>query len=780
MKTFLSKITAAIAGRIAGTGANKYESSDLGKDLDAYNGIYAEGLDITPEINIPGLITSIGTNYDSAGAQASWSRSDYIRIYENQELTVLPIISIAGYLSIAFYESASADSFISGVENITTEQDIMPPTNALYYRVSARNTEIENSYVKNKNAITFKAIKDVDDIPDASIKPEKLAPGFRYDDLSARNTLGGYKIEIKADYNLFNDVQEVEQGLINADGSEYNSGGSDPYYSRSKYITCYPDMSIFTNIVNTQPTFLVLAFYDINKTFISGVLGDAGDTVTATPEGAFFYRVAYKNGQLATDVFKVNSTYSKYVDYKVKFDNTNSQVSVDLTLPPYIYTTCNDINYTTSSLNGTLQRNYSAELYIDRLLNKLYLEDSEIYLSSNGISSDKIRISAPISGYQGTFNSTTDTGNDSEPKAETDVTVEVTGNFISSGTVTQRSSSATNGVTDTVYLLDIGDSITNKSGSNYGALEGGATVYWSWIKQLFNMDKIESGDAGTDYNLVTLGAQSIHTFEHTYDGVTKNETCFAEGRSGWKITDYMTKEWYNDTVGHYSGYNFFYDETEVGSLKFSLSKYLEHYRTLDDSGNRLGLGDPSLGDRILDDSSYNALSASDQKKFRKHSDNFNVCTPTHIILQLGTNDSNTASTSAANLQSIIDKVRAEGYTTINIGVSYPGVSGTFFPDLYPDIINSSINLDLDDKQKAYNTAYAGLDDDANNQYYLPIFYIQPTGKSVTLRNTDTPSSLVDGIEAGVKFGNVPELHPSVHAHLAWAYQYYSWIKWTLG
>ena len=51
-----------------------------------------------------------------------------------------------------------------------------------------------------------------------------------------------------------------------------------------------------------------------------------------------------------------------------------------------------------------------------------------------------------------------------------------------------------------------------------------------------------------------------------------------------------------------------------------------------------------------------------------------------------------------------------------------------------------------------------------------------------MRNIDNLESMVSTESKnkfGVIFGNQPMYHPGVNAHLSWAYQYYSWIKWTL-
>jgi len=743
----------------------------LQKELPLTRGLYEADVDIKPLMTEQGMITSAGADYNSAGVLATWSRSGHIR-YVGGGLkfkTKAIFGSNTNFLSIAFYDDRGI--FISGYTAAQTATEILitPPAYTYTYKMSTQNSNYVTSYLK-----VYETVNVGNLLNDEGTK--KLISL----DKQLRDILGGFPISIAKDYNLLNDVLYTEPGLIKLDGTTYNSGGVDPSYTRTGLIKCYPGMEIKCNIINTQSTYAALCFYDykVNPIISDYILGNAGETIKTVPLGACFYKLSWLNTNYFTRILTCNVLYT--TKQSELFERKIQSIPVNPTLPPYIYTVCNDINIL-SKTSGYLNRSYSASIYLDRL----FAFSTNIPIINFVETGTKQKfIFAPISAYNGTFNSVTTTANPSEPTTATVTPVAIEGDYSFTGSVINRSSAASNGKTSIVELLAIGDSITNKSGADYEAAVGDATVYWSWVKKLFDLDKIESGDNANDYNLNTIGAATTHAFAHTFLGVTKNNKCYAEGRSGWKVTDYYANEWYNNIINHYAGYNFFYDNVtySASDCKFSMLSYLANYRTHTDAGIKLELGDPALGARIVSHSAYLLLSATDKFIYRDFDANWRVLTPTHVVFALGTNDTDTGTNTAAKILTLINRIKAEGFD-IKFGVQMAAFSGTWWTTENDRYLSKDLQLDYTAALKSldFNAAYMALGN-STDIFYLPSSYVQPTSASTTTRNIDQLDSFIDGYskKLGVEFGNRANYHPNVKAHIAWAYQIYSWIKWTLG
>lgn len=733
-----------------------------------------------------GLINSNGSLNTTTSVKDDYSFSDKIPFVENIALFVYVQSYGDPYLSLAFYDEN--DTLLLGYLNSQTTEGlgITSPAKTAYYRIALDNATYTDYYIKVQvdtpswgtlvdNLVSYLNLRDV----------------VRYATDTANSVINDRKMTYLADQNLINLIDTYVSGYYFDDGSPNVGGGGGTYQMTTQKTYVTEGQVIDVDVYGADASNVAVFFaFDTNGVIISDTIVLASETFGGNvirktmPANAYYYVVC---GKIATwDDAKISNVneilfvpFSPLATKEYVLEKTyRSATSIEPHSPPHIYTVCNDIDYENVKSYGYTQRNYCAALFIDRCFDFTSVTPVPSVLFDNR--KDRMEIYSPISGYQRTFNSETiQEGVDSIPK----ITIQKSLALIDSNSTIdfeQRSSSATNGKDSDIRLLVIGDSITNKSGADYEANLGDATVFWAWLKRMFEMDKIDGGDIASEYNLLTLGAQSYHQFDFEYKGVSRTDVrTMAEGRSGWDTIDYCENEWRNGEIGNYSGYNFFYDETEAGVLKFSLDKYLEHYRTLDDSGVRLADTDPALGDRILDTVTYDALSADDSKKFRDFADDWNVCTPTHIIIQLGTNDAS-AATATANIQSIITKIRTEGYTNIKIGVAFPGQAGTYYPHLYPNISNENIFLGGGAELQSFNEAYSTLENSGSNQYYIPISYTQPTAECVTIRPINHPASLLGGNNNnfGVEFGNVPEIHPNTRAHLTWAYQYYGWLKWV--
>lgn len=507
-----------------------------------------------------------------------------------------------------------------------------------------------------------------------------------------------------------------------------------------------------------------IVFYDINKNYISGFIIGGSLNEYTVPAGAYYCRFTFTDAQAAQcmvstviDIYKLSYNNNRVPIINQNFLKTIYSVNDYTPLSPNkIYTVCNDIIPSHIGENAYKNRGYSCNIYLDRLFNftskpfpKIRFKDTQ---------SDKFPL----------FSKTTSETvfNEGVNIKTTPIVVSYDGDNENSIAFDHVNIKATVGKTTTPKILCIGDSVTNGVGSQFGTKEQTPQQYWKWIKQLFEMDKIDDGD-GTTFDALMLGTFSSNTTSFDYNGVNRQIKTYAEGRGAWKITDYAFNRYIGgDTdTGHYTGENPFWDGTTYTSgCKFSLNKYLAQFKTLADDGvTRLAVG-TTAGTSVT------------------NVNNYDVCTPTHIIFQLGVNDTDNFTTAYNNLLSIITNIRNEGYTTIKIGIGLSAYGGTYYPELYPNIDPvSSLRTTggIAERLHLYNEKFKDFENVADVNY-IPIYFTQPTAGSLGLRPVDNVFSIEDGdATLGVPDGFQPLYHPNVNAHLSFAYQYYAWLKSTL-
>lgn len=407
-------------------------------------------------------------------------------------------------------------------------------------------------------------------------------------------------------------------------------------------------------------------------------------------------------------------------------------------LPSKIYTVCNDIQ---TSDSGFASSNYAACVYLDRLINLSVATE----LNFKSTKSDKLPLFAPISEDNVTYNSgnniNTVTVNEIiEGKAIDDISI----------SFSHISTKASIAAASFPKVLVIGDSVTNgflADRPSSIALNNPAQ-YWSYTKKFFKLDEIA---AGSGHQCLFVGKQTQRLF--TVNGSSVRS--YAEGRGGWSAANYL----YDETYGAYT--NYFYDSAKTG-VKFSLSKYLSNYKTLADDGvTRLQVGS-TAGTLVTDVNAYD------------------VCTPTHVVIQLGFNDAEVDF--ITNLQLMINSIKSE-YPDMIIIVSTIDAAGTYFPYLYPQFDSASVNMLGDGLHaKMFNLTLAAkaLENIGNKIYYCPNYFIQPTAWGVAFRDVDFPENIANPIFPFKKaHGAGNNYHPNTYAHVAWGYQLYALIKYTL-
>lgn len=424
-----------------------------------------------------------------------------------------------------------------------------------------------------------------------------------------------------------------------------------------------------------------------------------------------------------------------FLDYSTPAIEKTTEIAVS---PSKIYTVCNDIN---QSNLGFSSRNYAVCLYVDHFL-KLSIKKNIVFDSTHA---DKLPLFAPIATDNSTYN-----GN--VPVKTTAITDTLTGVAINDIAISLSHISTKASLSQAQFpkILCIGDSVTNGTYADNPSVAtlNNPTTYWSYIKKFFELDKI---DAGSGHQSLMIGKQISREF--VMNGNTIRS--FAEGRGGWAASNYL----YDQTLGVYT--NYFYDASKTG-VKFSLVKYLSNYKTLADDGiTRLTVGS-TAGALVTD---VNAV---------------DICTPTHVIIQLGFND--VEGDVATNIQLMINVIKDE-FPNMIVIISLIDAAGTYFPELYPDYDHTSIDMLNDGLHgKMYNLIAAGkaMENVNNKIFFCPNYFIQPTAEAVAFRNVNFPESLANSyFQFKTEHGAGNNYHPNTYAHAAWGYQLYALIKYTL-
>lgn len=540
----------------------------------------------------------------------------------------------------------------------------------------------------------------------------------------------------------------------------------------------------------------------------------------ALPSSKAFYRV-------------VKCYFLDYIGKQID-DKISGGVKQDLTImpPKKIYTVFNDQLGTGDDALFNV-RMHSIPLYFDSLVNNI---TSELDVNFKKSGKEKIQLYSPeLTSNKSSQNITLLFGNSSKYK---------------DGSVSFIQKNVKESVGKNLFpkILCIGDSVTAGYLANVGLSDPSIAPaqYWSVIKEQFEKAKIDAVDKADEHNCVMVGRLS-KTWNLTYGGVVNRPMkTYAEGAGGWSSSDhlYYSRNWgntnsqgfwdllglgdgtgtdytesslqkqtiattpeglyapkntsaflsyinselglslttYNDAVAalntkETNPENPFYDKTtaQEGIVAFSLKAYIDRYKTLDSDGKtRLVVGS-TAGTKVTDVNAYD------------------VCVPTHIIIQHSHNDGD-VSWFASNIRKWTDAIKAE-YTAnnwgiVNIGLSVIRHTGTYYPQRYPMFDCDSIALWRTDASMGFNN-YAklmsefwidDLNEDTERIFLLPSLNVQPTAWAIPFRKLPSAEWDITGIEEHnfrVIDGAGPDWHPNAIAHRSWGMEMYAWVRYTL-
>ena len=696
------------------------------------------------------------------GQTSNYFVSELISVSDITSITLFGVVDASNVLTYAVYDLYG--NFIrgahqgSGIPITYTKEE-----GDVYIRLSFRTVNINENY-PDYFACLGSELKIYQ--PYSDYLPLK----------ETEDRINNKKLDKKMSVNIIDPATIIPLRYISSSGQviERPSGSE---YSVTELIDVSNIESISMLGIVDASNVLTYAVYNINKTFIRGYYSDLGNTVVYTKQdGDAYIRIGLRTLNLTSDyptyfacLGNVLKLYDKYTDYVplrdleevvARITDTSSEELTPIQCPP-LYSIANDVGakeYWT--LNSSFD--YVMNLFADHFFD--FDEGKERCVRWKDNDLDKLPLVNPVSisevgGRHLVFNNGSTIWNRTTNKKIYSGTSEVGINI--------PQISILNSATANFFpkVLFIGDSVTDGSGA-YAPLEITEPVsystYWSYIWKLFKDDKVRNNNVGFDF--VSLGVQSMRNL--MYDNVRYRVS--AEGNGGWTLRKYLY-EYKFDTPNHK---NRFYDADKVGhwqdselnatGVGFSISKYLERYKTLADDGITPLVVGETAGTEVTESDKY-----------------FNLCTPNIISIQLGFNDNE--SNYIEDLKLMIKAIREE-YPNMPIIVSLIDGTGTYNKELYPEMNPADISLTHNTHHKMHSLmAQIQNETFPSGIYILGSYFIQSTAYSVALKPYMQPQNVKyeNFRPYYVENGSSPDLHPGTYAHCDWAYQFSALIKYIM-
>ena len=559
---------------------------------------------------------------------------------------------------------------------------------------------------------------------------------------------------------------DITSTLSFTSGSVYLKNGTTASYDGwfSSQLLSTVGVNNISGTIHGYGNICAVSFFTSLGVFISGwspndATGATGDISRFTfnksiPANAAFYRIA--NNVIAADhptiTLSVTSTY-----FLNNLQNTavlKEFPNLTLKIPSKVYTVANNIGEAS-------ERNFSSVLYLDNFFNGVTKE----YNMRFGNGSTKLIIPFKSTTYQTGYEKPS--FNNGANVSETVVPYTITGNqsIAQSLSVLNRCvlNSATSG--KNIHVWFVGDSITYGQNALFpNSIERAS--FPCLLNELFKKDNIQNGGVG--YGFRTIGTNSWNrTF--TYMGASYTVKTFHEGYQGWTLQGLMSSAKFID-----------------GSNNFSPATYISKYRTCDESGNRLYFNASMLTTGVAGSSNHGYLADGTDSglligSLITNTNAFDVYTPTHIFEFMGTNSALTS----ANLTTFINACKS-AFPNVIIGIGQPHFAGTYFPSLYPNIPKSAVwDNGESGNQIASQALLSSIFDnstyEAQKVFVLPTYFVNPAALSCgTYKSNEPYSEFIEaGGDIGIPKGQNMYQHVGGHAHAAYAYQIYSWIKWTI-
>lgn len=303
-------------------------------------------------------------------------------------------------------------------------------------------------------------------------------------------------------------------------------------------------------------------------------------------------------------------------------------------------------------------------------------------------------------------------------------------------------------------VLVIGDSVTdgylsycNKNNPD------SPNQYWAWVKYYFEKDKLSSKD-NNKYKYLSIGLDQkdgkVYGTASKFKLNEKVYNCYAVGKGGWALNNLLEPIFKTET-----NINPFYNPE---TSQFSIKYFVDNFKTLADDGEtRLEVGS-TAGKKVTNVNEWD------------------VCTPTHVVINLNHNTS--LENYKNNITTIINSIKKE-YPNMIIIIMSIDETGTFFPLEYPNYDSKLIRIGYLHQKNIdiYKYVKENVENENNKTFVCSGHIVQPSVESFPTLNYLFPEDSSNHFN-GKSLGSGPNYHPNNHAHSAWGYQLYCLIKWT--
>lgn len=534
-----------------------------------------------------------------------------------------------------------------------------------------------------------------------------------------------------------------------------NTGFTDSYL-----VTGYIPVdgkNIIAAAYSSSGTWTTMFIYDADKNFLRT---NGTSTQYTYQEGDAYVRISLRSNDIRANYGNTLLPYEDFTDYK-PLDDLKKRVDAldggeksDLSLVQM-----NKLYLCYNSVVPT--RNYVVNLWLTHFLRSADYINKDIFF-------DNRQRYMPFYPISTSTKSETTTTVDIKPKeAYNDTQLSFKTRFVNnapSKSVTPR-------------ILTIGDSVTNGYGASANKkVSWMPNHYWAFAKMFFEMDKIDGGDNANEYNAIFLGCVN-GSFTINYNGVSRAVSAHAESKGGAQLNELFTSTW--GGTGSTTP-NPFYDAT---NQTFSIADYIRRFRTMDDLGVRLvSQSSNPAGESVVgsDGLTYTiGTSINTQSKLNT----YEVCTPTHIIINLVHNTS--TSDYSSNIGNVINIIKTE-LPNAKIVLMVIDQTGTYFPIDYPDYIASQITYtSLHTKNlNIYKYILDNVEDENNNVFLLGANFIQPTAKGhATIKYDDAAYAERGEQNVGLNITDPSvegaSYHPNNYTHEAFGYALYSMLKYLI-
>ena len=693
--------------------------------------------------------------YRNIGSKAIWNTSHKYAVFDLQDN---PATISVMHITFYDYENSICESIYIGFYNEATK------FHNCVWASSSQGIEYIK-YQEKKFLISFKQACNHRIISVESVASPNKQRNIAHIETSFFNTIpDGEWTNVKEINNikdLQNNIKDLQNGKYSIDmyevannvgfiGQQGTSVTIDDNWRYTDYLRIEPGQSI-NCVLRGHSAISSVNFYNSSKEILETNTYDGKIEQTFTaPANSAYIRICGANPNWFGAEYPQHAYLIIDILEKVKtLEEEIGDAQVYSILSPYVvYTTCNDVVPAQKGRN----RNYSQAVYLDHLLNGI-TQELNIRFKDN---IDKLVFNAPIVVTDANETSPAVTFNNGENIHEEEDTYYIHGKDIIETPIVLKHRSTLNSITSKAHpkVLCIGDSITYAEQANIP--DDNYTQNYAYhliCKELFMKDKIDNGNI--DYDITFLGIyEKQKTF--TYKNVEHTVITHHEGIRGISLSQHL-----NGAVAQFK-------DDDTG--KWSLRAWLNKYRTLDDNGERLSLGN-NTGTLITS----------------SNLQNIDVCTPTHVIIMLGANGGGTL----LQWQEMVNTIKSE-FPNMIIGIAISDAAGTYFPSLHPncdslctmwkDVGTQGSRHNQQYKlQKMLQEYYGTKEQEDNNIFMLPFFFVAPTAESVALRTVPLPDA--EYASTNNKFYDHYGWHASTHVNgigqINWGYSLYSWLKYTI-